>query len=73
LGRDVPFAEISREEAHRDMAAFLGEEAASAVLDLMGGDVNDELLTVRDGVEWITGRPAGTFRQWAAENAAAFR
>jgi uncharacterized protein YbjT (DUF2867 family) len=73
LGRDVPFAEISREEAHRDMAAFLGEEAASAVLDLMGGDVNDELLTVRDGVERITGRPAGTFRQWAAENAAAFR
>ncbi|MGO4418038.1 NAD(P)H-binding protein [Streptomyces sp. MCAF7] len=73
LGREVPFAEIGREEAQRDMAAFLGEEAASAVLDLMGGDVNDELLTVRDTVERVTGRPARPFRQWAAENAAAFR
>ncbi|MFI1333903.1 NAD(P)H-binding protein [Streptomyces sp. NPDC020845] len=73
LGREVPVAEISREEAQRDMAAFLGEEAASAVLDLMGGDVNDELLAVRDTVERVTGRPARPFRQWAAENADAFR
>ncbi|MDX3225904.1 NAD(P)H-binding protein [Streptomyces sp. ME19-01-6] len=73
LGREVPFAEISRGEAHRDMAAFLGDEAASAVLDLMGGDVNEELLKARDTVERITGRPARPFRQWAAENAAAFR
>ncbi|KAK1181802.1 NAD(P)H-binding protein [Streptomyces sp. NBS 14/10] len=73
LGREVPFAEIGREEAQRDMAAFLGEEAASAVLDLMGGDVNDELLAVRDTVERVTGRPGRSFRQWAAENADAFR
>ncbi|MES4900761.1 MULTISPECIES: NAD(P)H-binding protein [unclassified Streptomyces] len=73
LGREVPLAEISREEAHRGMAAFLGDEAASAVLDLMGGDVNDELLKVRDTVERVTGRPARAFRQWAEENAAAFR
>lgn len=73
LGREVPFAEIGRAEARRDMAAFLGEEAASAVLDLMGGDVNDELLAVRDTVERVTGRPGRSFRQWAAENADAFR
>ncbi|MEU5023005.1 SDR family oxidoreductase [Streptomyces milbemycinicus] len=73
LGREVPVAEIGREEAQREMAAFLGEEAASAVLDLMGGDVNEELLAVRDTVERVTGRPARPFRQWAAENAAAFR
>ncbi|MFD8864886.1 NAD(P)H-binding protein [Streptomyces sp. NPDC059590] len=73
LGREAPVAEISREEAHRGMAAFLGDEAASAVLDLMGGDVNDELLKVRDTVERVTGRPARPFRQWAAENADAFR
>ncbi|WP_405621313.1 NAD(P)H-binding protein [Streptomyces sp. NBC_01508] len=73
LGRDVPFAGISRQEAHRAMAAFLGEEAAAAVLDLTGGDVNDELLAVRDTVSRITGAPARTFRQWAAANAAAFR
>ncbi|MFE1906031.1 NAD(P)H-binding protein [Streptomyces gardneri] len=73
LGRDVPFAEISRPEARALMAAVFGEEAADAVLDVTGGDVNDELLTVRDTVSQITGTPARPFRQWASENAAAFR
>ncbi|MDT9686783.1 NAD(P)H-binding protein [Streptomyces sp. P9(2023)] len=73
LGRDVPFAEISRQEAHRQMAGFLGDEAADAVLDLTGGDVNEELLMVRDTVSQITGIPGRTFQQWASENAAAFR
>lgn len=72
LGRDVPFAEISREEAHREMATFLGDEAADAVLDLTGGDLNDELLTVRDTVSRITGSPAKSFPQWVSENAVAF-
>ncbi|THA62836.1 NAD-dependent epimerase/dehydratase family protein [Streptomyces sp. A0958] len=72
LGREVPFAEISRQEAHRQMATFLGDEAADAVLDVTGGDVNDELLTVRDTVPRIIGSPARTFHQWVSENAAAF-
>ncbi|MGW7430195.1 NAD(P)H-binding protein [Streptomyces sp. NPDC054861] len=73
LGREVPFAEISREEAHAQMAAVFGEEAADAVLDVTGGDVNDELLKVRDTVARVTGAPGRTFRQWAAENVDAFR
>ncbi|MFC7304261.1 NAD(P)H-binding protein [Streptomyces monticola] len=73
LGRDIPFAEISRQEAHAQMVAVFGEEAADAVLDVTGGDVNDELLAVRDTVLRVTGSPARPFRQWAAENAAAFR
>ncbi|TJZ44502.1 NAD-dependent epimerase/dehydratase family protein [Streptomyces piniterrae] len=73
LGREVPCVEISREEAHRRMAGFLGDEAADAVLDVTGGEVNDELLMVRHTVSRVTGSPARTFRQWAAENAAAFR
>lgn len=72
LGREVPFAGISRLEAHREMAVFLGSEAADAVLDLTGGDVNDELLRVSDSVSRITGAPARTFQQWVEENAAAF-
>lgn len=72
LGREVPFTETSRQEAHREMAGFLGDEAADAVLDLTGGDTNNELLMVRDTVSRITGSPARTFRQWATENAAAF-
>uniref|UniRef100_A0AAU2VLD6 NAD(P)H-binding protein n=1 Tax=Streptomyces sp. NBC_00008 TaxID=2903610 RepID=A0AAU2VLD6_9ACTN len=73
LGREVPFAAISRQEAHAHMAAVFGAEAADAVLDVTGGDVNDELLRVRDTVSRVTGVPARPFRQWAAENAAAFR
>ncbi|WKX13569.1 SDR family oxidoreductase [Streptomyces sp. NL15-2K] len=71
-GREVSLVEISRQEAHRQMTSFMGDETASAVLDLMGGDVNEELLEVRDTVSRVTGSPASPFRQWAAENAAAF-
>lgn len=73
LGREVPFAEISREEAHRHMSTFLGAEAADAVLDVTGGDVNDELLTVRHTVSQVTGSAARPFHQWVSENVAAFR
>ncbi|MGW0565594.1 SDR family oxidoreductase [Streptomyces sp. NPDC003016] len=72
LGREVPFAEISRQEAHAQMAAAFGAEAADAVLDVTGGDVNDELLMVRDTVSQVTGTPARPFQQWASENANAF-
>ncbi|MFF9012912.1 NAD(P)H-binding protein [Streptomyces sp. NPDC014870] len=73
LGREVPFAEIGRRQAHAQMAAVFGAGAADAVLDVMGGDVNDELLAVRDTVSQVTGSPARPFRQWAAENVDAFR
>ncbi|MEU9089923.1 NAD(P)H-binding protein [Streptomyces sp. NPDC048428] len=73
LERQVPFAGISRQEAHARMAAVFGDEAADAVLDITGGDVNDAILTVRDTVSQVTGSPARPFRQWVAENAAAFR
>ncbi|GAA2318585.1 NAD(P)H-binding protein [Streptomyces hawaiiensis] len=73
LGREVACVEISREEAHHQMASFLGEETADAVLDLMGGDVNDELLKVHDTVPRVTGSSARPFRQWASDHGDAFR
>ncbi|MFM9370520.1 SDR family oxidoreductase [Streptomyces sp. Da 82-17] len=73
LGRDVPFVEVDRRDAYERMAAVFGADAADAVLDVTGGDPNDELLAVRDTVTRITGAPGRTFRQWAAENAALFR
>ncbi|WP_030770182.1 MULTISPECIES: NAD(P)H-binding protein [unclassified Streptomyces] len=73
LGREVAFAEIDRGQAHARMAAVFGADAADAVLDVTGGDVNDELLTVHDTVPRITGTPARPYRQWVAENAHAFR
>ncbi|MFP8908456.1 NAD(P)H-binding protein [Streptomyces atacamensis] len=72
LGREVAFVEISREEAHRQMASLMGDETASAVLDLMGGDVNDELLKVRDTVSRVIGSVPRSFQQWASDNGAAF-
>ena len=73
LGREVPFAEITRQQACAEMAAVFGTEASDAVLDVMGGDVNDALLTVRDTVPQVTGRPGRPFQQWAIENATAFQ
>ncbi|MFJ3823429.1 NAD(P)H-binding protein [Streptomyces nodosus] len=73
LGRDVPFIEISRQEARDQMTAVFGEEAANAVLDATGGDVNDELLAVRDTLSQVTGFPGRPFRQWAEENVHVFR
>ncbi|MFJ9852588.1 NAD(P)H-binding protein [Streptomyces sp. NPDC101150] len=73
LGRDLTFVEISREEAHRRMAPVMGSETVDAVLDVTGGDVNDDLSVVRDTVPRLTGSPGTPFRRWATENAAAFR
>ena len=73
VGRDVPLIEIGREEAHHDLAAFMGDEAAAAILDITGGDLNEELLAVRDTVTRVTGAPARTFGRWAVENAGSFR
>ncbi len=55
------------------MAAVFGEEAADAVLDVSGGDLNDGLLAVRDTVSRVTGAPGRSLRQWAEENAHLFR
>ncbi len=40
------------------MATGFGAVAADAVLDVTGGNVNDELLMVRDTVSEVTGTPA---------------
>lgn len=45
------------------MVDAFGEDAADAVLDVTGGDVNDELRTVRDTVTRLTGAPGRSFRQ----------
>ncbi|MFE1543211.1 SDR family oxidoreductase [Streptomyces microflavus] len=73
LGREVACVGIGREAAFGPMAAMMGAEVADSVLDLMGGDFNDELLAVHDTVSRVTGSPARPYRDWAEENAAAFR
>ncbi|NBE56040.1 SDR family oxidoreductase [Streptomyces boluensis] len=73
VGREVPFEEISREQARAAMVEVFGAEAADAILDLTGGDTNEELLRVRGTVARVTGTQARPFRRWAEENADAFR
>ncbi|MFJ7059950.1 SDR family oxidoreductase [Streptomyces microflavus] len=73
LGREVACVGIGREAAFGPLVAMMGAEVANSVLDLMGGDVNDELLAVHDTVSRVTGSPARPYRHWAEGNAAAFR
>jgi uncharacterized protein YbjT (DUF2867 family) len=73
LRQELSIDEISRKEAHQEMLSIMDDQTADAVLDLMGGDLNDELLKVRDTVALVTNAPASSFQQWATENAAAFR
>lgn len=73
LNRDIEFTETTREQARPSMVAVFGEDAADAVLDVTGGDINDALLQVRATVPRVTGSVARTFTQWAEENIEAFR
>ncbi|MER6911310.1 NAD(P)H-binding protein [Streptomyces sp. NPDC000594] len=73
LGREVPFAGTTRAQAHREFAGFLGDDVADAMLDLLGGDMNEGLRRVRDTVTRLTGAPGRTFAEWAEEHVEAFR
>ncbi|MFJ6677147.1 SDR family oxidoreductase [Actinosynnema sp. NPDC091369] len=72
LGEPVRFVELSREEAKAGMTAFMPEVIAEATLDILGSPTADEQRVSPD-VERVLGRPAGSFADWAARNAAAFK
>ena len=72
LGEPVRFVEQTREEARAEMVRFMPEPVADATLAMLGAP-SDGLLRVRPDVERLLGRPARTFAEWAARNAAAFR
>jgi uncharacterized protein YbjT (DUF2867 family) len=73
VGREIPFVELTVEEAH---AKWRGEgmpEGVIAFLTEALGNTPEEGKTVADTVERVTGRPARTFVEWAGANADAFR
>lgn len=72
LGEPVRFVELSRDEAKAGLAAFMPEVVAEATLDILGTPTADE-QRVHTDVERVLGRPAGTFADWAARHAAAFK
>jgi hypothetical protein len=73
LGREIPFVELTVEEANAEwQAAGLPQE----IIDFMMwayGNTPEVGYTVVPTVEQVTGRPARTFAQWAAENVDKFR
>ncbi|ONK10699.1 NAD(P)H azoreductase [Streptomyces sp. MP131-18] len=72
LGREVRYAELSREEAVAQWrgAGFSDEDVAFFLA--MRTDPPAAGYTVLPTVERVTGRPARTFAQWVGENATAF-
>ncbi|MBG0827150.1 NmrA family NAD(P)-binding protein [Planomonospora sp. ID67723] len=73
VGREIEFVELTVEQAREKMAAEgQPEEMIEFLLDVFG-NVPEEANTVNSTIEKVTGRPARTFAQWAAEHADAFR
>ncbi|MEU4449388.1 NAD(P)H-binding protein [Actinosynnema sp. NPDC050801] len=72
LGEPVRFVEQTRDEARASMLAFMPEVIADATLAILGEPTDDERRVSPD-VERVLGRPAGSFADWAARHAAAFK
>ncbi|MFF5975223.1 NAD(P)H-binding protein [Streptomyces sp. NPDC012769] len=72
-GRTIRLVELSQEQAEAQWrSAGLPDEVIGFLLGAYG-DTPEVGRTVSDTVERVTGRPARTFAQWAAEHADAFR
>ncbi len=74
-GREVRYEELSRAAAHERMRGMgIDDEAADFVLDWNADPSNDEELAANAAdIAAITGRPAGTYAEWAERHAASFR
>jgi uncharacterized protein YbjT (DUF2867 family) len=72
LGREVPFIELTHEEAIAHKAAHMGEEVARWYVEGRAQLVERPQRANRT-VEEVLGRPATTFAQWARDNVDAFR
>lgn len=72
IGRAVPVEPITRERAAEEMGAHMPAAMAGSLLDLWAAATVTP-VAVADTTETLLGAPARTFRQWARENAHAFR
>ncbi|WP_067827496.1 NAD(P)H-binding protein [Actinomadura kijaniata] len=70
-GRDIPLVEITHAEAEEQMARYMPAPMAASLLALQK-EAAEGPAAIADTTGTLLGRPARTFRQWAAENAAAF-
>lgn len=72
LGEPVRFVELTWEEAHVRMAAFLPEPVVETTLAVLG-EPNAAELRLSPDVERILGRAPRSFAGWARRNVEAFR
>lgn len=70
-GRRIDAVPVSREAWKAEMAGYLPEPFADALLDWWKAH-DGSPVEVTDTVERLTGHPARTFASWAASSAAAF-
>lgn len=71
LGREVPYLELSHEEAVAQRTPTMGAEAARWYVDGMAALCEHPQPALRT-VERLTGRPAVTFARWAQANVNVF-
>ncbi|MFI6321165.1 NmrA family NAD(P)-binding protein [Nonomuraea sp. NPDC050556] len=72
IGREIEFVELTPEQAvEKWKNDGMGEETIGFLLQALG-NTPEIGYTVTSTVEDITGRPARSFAQWAAENASSF-
>lgn len=71
IGRDVAFVELSPQQAREQMIRTVPESVADGLLALWA-DAVGRPATVLPTVEQVTGRPARTFAEWAADHAGEF-
>jgi uncharacterized protein YbjT (DUF2867 family) len=72
IGRELGWQELARQAAQEALAAAWGDAAfAQSALDTWEWFV-DHPETVTSAVQDLTGVPARSFAQWAADNAASF-
>ncbi|MFJ1749672.1 NAD(P)H-binding protein [Streptomyces sp. NPDC088116] len=72
VGRTVRYEEVPPEAVREALLAFMPPEFADTVLGYLAAGV-DRPAPVEDTVLRVTGTPARTFAQWAADHAADFR
>ncbi len=73
LGRPIAFEEATVEQTRQQLLRRYPEPVALALLESALRQANGAKAAVDDAaVAELTGRPAGTFRQWATDHAAAF-
>ncbi|WP_330455648.1 NAD(P)H-binding protein [Streptomyces sp. NBC_00820] len=72
LGEEVAFVELSREEAHAEMARFMPDDIVDGTLDVIGEPLPVEQAISPD-VQTVLRRPARPFDDWVARHLPAFR